>query len=253
MSRIFDTHAHYDDSRFDFDRDQLLSSLPSHGIEGVITCGVDVKSSEKALALAEKYSFIKAACGIDPQEANRIAPGDFAVLTELLKKKNCVAIGEIGLEYHYREVPHSIQIDCFEKQLKMAVYLDLPVIVHDREAHADTLQLLKKYKPRGVLHCFSGSLEMANELISLGMYIGLGGAVTFKNARKPLEVAAGIPIERLVLETDCPYMSPEPYRGTRCDSTLITYSAKKISEIRGMQLDDLLSVTADNAHRLFRI
>lgn len=253
MSRIFDTHAHYDDSRFDVDRDELLSSLPDHGIEGVITCGVDVKSSERALKLAEQYPYIKAACGIDPQEADKIAPGDFAALTELLKNKNCVAIGEIGLEYHYRDVPRSVQLDCFEKQLKMAVYLDKPVIVHDREAHADTLTLLTKYKPRGILHCFSGSLEMAEQLIAIGMYIGMGGAVTFKNARKPLEVAASIPIERLVLETDSPYMTPEPFRGRRCDSSLITYSAARIAEARGMRIDDLLSVTADNARRLFRL
>lgn len=253
MSRIFDTHAHYDDSRFDFDRDELLKSFPVKGIEGVITCGIDIKSSEKALKLAEKYSFIKAACGIDPEEADKINPGDYAVLTEMLKNKNCVAIGEIGLEYHYDDVPRQTQKDCFEKQLKMAKYLDMPVIVHDREAHADILELLKKYKPKGVLHCFSGSVEMMREIVKIGMYIGLGGAVTFKNAKKPLEVAKEVPIEFLLTETDAPYMSPEPFRGKRCDSTLIPYSAQRIAEVRSMRTEDLLSVTADNAHRLFDI
>lgn len=253
MSRIFDTHAHYEDSRFDFDRDELLGGLPARGIEGVVTCGTDVATSQKALALAEKYPYIKAACGIDPQEADKIAPGDFAKLSELLKDKNCVAIGEIGLEYHYDDVPKQVQIDCFEKQLKMAKYLDLPVIVHDREAHGDILALLKKYRPKGVLHCFSGSVEMMEDIVRLGMYIGLGGAVTFKKARKPLEVAAAVPLHRLVMETDAPYMTPEPFRGKRCDSTLITYSAAKIAEVRRMNVDDLLTKTAENAHELFRI
>lgn len=253
MSRIFDTHAHYDDGRFDCDRDELLKSLPLRGVENIITCGIDIASSEKALRLAAEYNFIKAACGIDPQEADKVCPGDFAVLAEMLKNKNCVAIGEIGLEYHYDDVPKDLQKDCFEKQLKMAKYLDMPVIVHDREAHADVLQLLKKYQPKGVLHCFSGSVEMMREIVKLGMYIGLGGAVTFKNAKKPLEVAAAVPIEYLVLETDSPYMSPEPFRGKRCDSSLITYSAQKIADVRSMRIEDLLSVTSCNAHRLFNI
>ncbi len=254
MSRIFDTHAHYDDSRFDFDRDELLSvSLPARGVEGVVTCGVDIASSEKSIALAEKYPYIYAACGIDPQEAQRVKKGDFAILTEMLKNKRCVAIGEIGLEYHYKDVPRETQLSVFEKQLKMAKYLNLPVIIHDREAHADTLMLLKKYQPRGVLHCFSGSVEMMREIINLGMYIGLGGVVTFKNAKKPLQVAAEVPLNRLVLETDAPYMSPEPFRGKRCDSSMIPYAAKKIAEVRSVRAESLLSMTADNARELFSI
>lgn len=253
MSRIFDTHAHYEDSRFDFDRDALLKGLPLRGVEGVITCGIDIKTSEKALALAETYPYIKAACGIDPQEADKVSPGDFARLSELLKNKNCVAIGEIGLEYHYDDVPRDTQLSVFEKQLKMAKYLHLPVIVHDREAHADTLRLLHKYRPAGVLHCFSGSVEMMEEIVKLGMYIGLGGVVTFKNAKKPLAVASAVPLERLVMETDAPYMAPEPFRGKRCDSSLIPYAAAKIAEVRHMDTDALLAQTAENARRLFQI
>ena len=253
MSRIFDTHAHYDDSRFDFDRDELLSTLPARGVEGVVTCGVDVVSSEKSLALAEKYAYIHAACGIDPQEAGRIKKGDFARLAEMLKNRRCVAIGEIGLEYHHKDVPRETQLSVFEKQLKMAKYLDLPVIVHDREAHADTLSLLQKYCPRGVLHCFSGSVEMMREVVALGMYIGLGGVVTFKNAKKPLQVASEVPLNRLVMETDAPYMSPEPFRGKRCDSTMIPYSAEKIAEVRNIRVDSLLRMTADNAKELFSL
>ncbi|MBR1810856.1 MAG: TatD family hydrolase [Clostridia bacterium] len=253
MSRIFDSHAHYDDPRFDEDRQALLSSLPSKGIVGVITCGTDIVTSQKSLKIAEKYPYIKAACGIYPGEADKIAPGDFASLSEMLKNKNCVAIGEIGLEYHYDDVPRATQLACFEKQLKMAVYLDMPVIVHDREAHEDTMRLLRKYKPKGVLHCYSGSVEMLKEIVKLGMYIGLGGAVTFKNAQKPLEAASFVPLDRLLVETDAPYMSPVPFRGKRCDSSMIAYSAAKIAEARGMEVDALLAATAENARRLFQI
>ena len=250
---IFDSHAHFDDESFDTDRDKLLKNLPSMGISGIINCGTTAKSSQKCIELADKYSFVYAACGIHPNDADTIQSGDFAIIADLLKHPKCVAVGEIGLDYHYDTVPRDIQLDLFEKQIKTAIYLDLPVIVHDREAHGDTLEILKKYQPKGVLHCFSGSTEMAKEIVSLGMYIGLGGAVTFKNAKKPLEVAAMIPEDRLLLETDCPYMTPEPHRGKRNDSTFIPYAAEKIAEIRNITPQYLLRTTEENAKKLFGI
>ncbi len=253
MMRIFDSHAHYDDPRFDEDRENLLSTLPSRGVEGIITCGTNVATSEASLAIAEKYPYIKAACGIYPGEALKIAPGDFARLAELLKDENCVALGEIGLEYHYDDVPREIQLDCFEKQLKMAAYTGKPVIIHDREAHDDTLRLLKKYQPRGVLHCYSGSVEMLKEIVKLEMYIGLGGAVTFKNAKKPVEAAKAVPLDLLLLETDAPYMTPVPHRGKRNDSSYIPYAAEVIAEARGLDAETVCAVTAENAKRLFGI
>lgn len=253
MMRIFDSHAHYDDPRFDEDRETLLSTLPSRGVEGIITCGTDLKTSRASLDLAAQYPYIKAACGFYPGDAEGVGAEEYAKLAELLKNNNCVAVGEIGLEYHYDDVPRDIQLPCFERQLALAVELDKPAIVHDREAHDDTLRLLKKYKPRGVLHCYSGSVEMLKEIVKLGMYIGLGGAVTFKNAKKPVEAARAVPLELLLLETDAPYMAPVPHRGHRNDSSYISYVAEVIAEARGTDAETICAATADNAKRLFEI
>ena len=250
---IFDTHAHYDDSRFDEDRDELLSSLYSKGVTNVINCGCDLKSSLKALELAEKYDFIYAAVGVHAHEAEETTESDLKAIEELYKKDKVVAVGEIGLDYHYDFSPRERQIEVFERQLALAKELDLPVIVHDREAHEDTMNLLKKYRPKGVVHCFSGSAEMVKEVVKLGMYIGLGGAVTFKNARKPVEVAEYLPLEYLLLETDAPYMTPIPYRGQRCDSGHIAYTAQKIAEVKGMDIQELIDKCNANSHRLFGI
>ena len=253
MKNIFDSHAHYNDEQFDIDRDSLLASLPEAGITGIVNCGTDVKSSLDSIEMAEKYPFVYAACGYHPEAAAEADDAKLAEIEKMLRHKKCVALGEIGLDYHYDFVPRDIQLEIFEKQLQIAVRNDIPVIVHDREAHADTMALLKKYNPKGVLHCFSGSVETAKEVLSLGMYIGLGGAVTFKNAVKPVEVAAMIPLDRLLLETDCPYMSPVPKRGKRNQSDYIEYVAEKIAEIRNISARELLDVTAENAKRLFSI
>ncbi len=254
MNSIFDSHAHYDDKAFDEDRDQVLEHLPSLGVCGVVNCGTDKKSSLDSLALSDKFDFVFAACGVHPHSAD---DGDSAAfikeLFALTKAKKCVAIGEIGLDYHYDFAPREVQKQVFEAQLATAAELDLPVIVHDREAHEDMLRLLDKYKPRGVMHCFSGSVETAGIIVSLGMYIGLGGAITFKNAKKPLEVARFVPAERLLIETDCPYMSPVPFRGKRCTSALIPYTAEKIAEVRGVTAQAMLELTAKNARDLFCI
>lgn len=252
-TNIFDTHAHYDDEKFDEDRESLLESLPSKGVVNIINCGCDLQSSLKSIEFTEKYDYFYCAVGIHPSNITDTSYEELEKIKELYRRDKCVAVGEIGLEYHYDFVPKDLQLDIFEKQLRLANELDLPVIVHDREAHEDTINLLKKYKPKGVVHCFSGSVEMAKEVLNLGMYIGLGGAVTFKNARKPLEVAEYLPSDRLLLETDCPYMSPVPFRGQRNSSDLIAFSAKKIAEVRNTDTQQLINIAAENAHRLFKI
>ncbi len=252
-SGIFDTHAHYDDEKFDDDRAQVLSSLKDGGVCGVIDCGCDLSSSLKAIELSEKYDFVYAAVGIHPHETAEAGANDFDEIKKLFSKEKVVAVGEIGLDYHYDFSPREVQLTFFERQIILSKELDLPIIVHDREAHEDTMNLLKKYKPKGVVHCFSGSAEMAKEVLKLGMYIGLGGAVTFKNARKPLEVAAIIPDDRLLLETDCPYMAPVPFRGSRCDSTMIAYTAQKLAEERGCEVQSLIDKCRVNAKELFKL
>lgn len=253
MNNIFDSHAHYNDEQFDTDRDSLLASLPEAGIVGIINCGTDVKSSLESLEMAENYPFVYAACGYHPESALDFTDDNLLEIENMLSHRKCVAVGEIGLEYHYDFVPKDVQKYVFEKHLELAVKYDMPVIVHDREAHADTMELLKKYNPKGVLHCYSGSAEMAKEVMKMGMYIGLGGAVTFKNAVKPVEVAEMIPLDRLLLETDCPYMAPVPMRGKRNNSAYIEYVADKIADIRGISSQELLCITAENTKKLFNI
>jgi TatD DNase family protein len=250
---IFDSHAHYDDAKFDEDRDELISSLPSKGIIGVINCGADLKSSAQSVKLSEKYDYIYAAVGVHPHEAKNFGDDTLNELRRLAANKKVVAIGEIGLDYYYDFSPREKQIEVFEKQLILAAELNLPVIIHNRDAHEDTLNILKKHRPKGVLHCFSGSAETAREIVKLGMFIGLGGAVTFKNAKKPLEVAATVPDEFLLIETDAPYMAPVPFRGKRCDSAMIPYTAEKIAEVRNTTAQEILNLTAENAKRLFGI
>ena len=254
IGNIFDSHAHYDDEKFDEDRDVILSSLPSQGICAVVNCASDLKSSAFSAELSEKYDFIFFACGVHPHEAEKT--DDLILKSELenlIKRNKCVAIGEIGLDYHYDFSPRNIQKEIFEYQLSLAKDCDFPVIIHDRDAHEDTLKLLKKYRPKGVVHCFSGSVEMASEIIKLGMYIGLGGAVTFKNAKKPVEVAAYVPENRILLETDCPYMAPVPFRGKRCSSDMISYTAQVIADIRGLDVQNFVNIATENAEELFKV
>ncbi|MGN0494059.1 MAG: TatD family hydrolase [Acutalibacteraceae bacterium] len=247
---IFDSHAHYDDGKFNELRDRLLEELPRHGVCGVINCGCDTASSKKSLALAEKYDYIYAAVGIHPEN---IGGGTVAEIEALAKHKKCVAIGEIGLDYYWVSDNKEEQKDLFEEQLILANKLKLPVIVHDREAHADTLELLKKHRPSGVLHSFSGSPEMAREILNIGMYIGIGGAVTFKNARRLPEVVEMLPEDRFLLETDAPYLTPVPYRGKVNHSVMIYHTAKKIAELRNTSVEHILEVTKKNSEKLFNI
>lgn len=250
-TNITDTHAHYNSSAFSEDMDSMLTSLPEAGIFRIINCGIDEKSSIESQSMSEKYDFVYFAAGIHAQECADKDVADLDRIKKLLSHPKCVAVGEIGLEYHYDCAPREKQILFFEEQVKAANEAGLPVIVHDREAHGDTLAILKKYRPKGVLHCFSGSVEMAKEVLSLGMHIGLGGAVTFKNARKPVEVAGYVPEDRLLLETDCPYMTPVPFRGQRNDSSYIRYTAEFLAGVRHTDAQSLIDKTTENAALLF--
>ncbi len=250
---IFDTHAHYDDESFDADRFELIEEMLAGSVCGVINCGCTVAGSKLSIEFAEKYSQFYAAVGIHPQNAAEEAENALEEIENLAANKKVVAIGEIGLDYHYDYTPKEMQLEYFEKQILLAKKLDLPVIVHDREAHQDCVDMLLKHKPRGVMHCFSGSVETAKQLTDIGFYIGLGGSVTFKNAKKPAEVAAAIDADRLLLETDCPYMTPVPLRGRRNNSMLISHTAEKIAELRNMQPQDVIDIARENAKILFKI
>lgn len=252
-SNIFDTHSHYDDDKFDKDRFELLASLPDKGVDKVVSCGCDIESSKYNQHLSQKFDYFYFAAGFHPENLEGLTIGDLETIEELSDDKKCVAVGEIGLDYHWMSSTKEKQKEFFEKQIELAKELDIPVIVHDREAHGDTLDILKMTKPKGVLHCFSGSKEMAKEIIKLGMYIGLNGVATFKNARKSLEVVKEIPIERLVLETDCPYLAPEPHRGKRNDSSYIPFIAERIAEILNTDAQSILNITRENAYRLYNL
>lgn len=226
---IFDTHAHYDDEAFESDREELLNSMHEGGVLGIVNASADINSSLSSAKLSEKYPYVFAAVGVHPENLDGLSE-DY---TEQIKKiatehKKVVAIGEIGLDYHFRSDNKEKQIEVFENQVKLANFLDLPVIVHDREAHKDTFDILKKYNPKGIVHCFSGSVEMAKEIVKLGMKLGIGGVLTFKNAKTIVEVVKQIPLSHLVLETDAPYLAPVPFRGKRCNSSYIKFVAEKI-------------------------
>ena len=251
---LFDTHAHYDDEAFDPDRELLLESLPQRGVALVLNPGCDLDSSRKAASYAAAYPHVYAAVGIHPENCGGFTPADIDVLRELARQPKVAAIGEIGLDYYWAEnPPRELQQQVLRAQLALARALRLPVIFHDREAHGDMMDILRKYKPKGVVHCFSGSAQLAQETVKLGMYIGLGGVVTFKNARHSVDVAKTIPLDRLLTETDAPYMAPVPFRGKRCDSSMIPYDAAKIAEVRGITAQEVLETACENACRLFGI
>ncbi len=249
---IFDSHAHYDASAFDGDREAVLTGLPSRGVIGVINAASDLASAAMSLAMAAQHPYMAAAVGVHPEAAGELPADWLEQLRALAAAPKVCAIGEIGLDYHWEDAcPRERQIAVFRAQLALAKELDLPVIVHDRDAHADVLAALQEFRPRGVVHCFSGSVEMMREVVALGMYIGLGGATTFKNAKRPMAVAAAVPADRLLLETDAPYMAPEPCRGKRCDSSLIAHTARHIAALRGEDAQALLRQTAENTRQCF--
>lgn len=253
MKLIFDSHAHYDDAKFDNDRDELIKSMLDKNVNTIINCGTDIDNSNKCINISKRFERVYCALGVHPHEADSVNSDFIEKLKNLFDFKKAIAVGEIGLDYHYDLSKRENQIDIFEKQIKLALEINKPIIVHDREAHKDTLDLLKKYKPKGVIHCFSGSVEMAKEIINLGMYIGIGGAVTFKNAKKIVDVVKQTPLNRILLETDAPYMTPVPYRGTRCNSEHILFTAQKISEIKCIDTNKILEDSTENACNLFSI
>ncbi len=252
---LFDTHAHMDDRAFDQDRDTLLSELPQQGIGLLMNPGCSLASSRQACALAERYDYIYAAVGSHPDAADEVNEDVLEAYRALCKQNPKVkAIGEIGLDYHYEDIPRQRQLEAFRDQMALARELDLPVIVHEREAHQDGMAVVDAFpQVTGVFHCYSGSLEMAKELIKRGWYIGFTGVLTFKNARKAVEVAREIPLERIVLETDCPYMSPEPFRGKRNDPGKLYRMAQALAQIRDVPVEQVEAITFENGKRLYRL
>ena len=252
---LFDTHAHYDDEAFDPDRDAVLSALPAQGVGLVLNPGCDLPSSRKAVAYAAAYPHVYAAVGIHPENCGGCTADDLAAIRALAQQPKVVAIGEIGLDYYWEEnPPRDFQQQVLRQQLALAQELALPVIIHDREAHADTLSIVREFPGvTGVFHCFSGSPEMARELLQMGWYLGFDGPVTYKNARRAPEVAAVTPPERMLIETDSPYMTPVPYRGKRNDSGYVRLVAEKLAEWKDIAPEELEHATLENGKRLFRI
>ena len=252
---LFDTHAHMDDHAFDEDRAELLTGLPGQGLALVMNPGCSLESSRNAVKLAREYDYIYAAVGSHPDAADEVNETVLAEYRELCKLNPKVkAIGEIGLDYHYEDIPREIQLKAFRMQMELARELGLPAIGHERDAHEDGMAVVRDFpEVTGVFHCYSGSAEMARQLTDRGWYIGFTGVLTFKNARKAIEVASAIPLDRIVLETDCPYMSPEPFRGRRNDPGKLYRMAEKLAEIRGLSVEEIQAITTENGKRLYRI
>ena len=250
----FDSHAHLDDARFKTDFDEILARMKENGVTAMMNIGCDLPSSENSVRLAESFSWVWAAVGSHPDDADHVDASRISVYRELCKHPRVKAIGEIGLDYHYEDVPREVQKTAFRMQMALAQEQRLPVVVHEREAHEDGMKIVDEFPDvTGVFHCYSGSLEMAKELIKRGWYIGFTGVVTFKNARKAAQVAESIPLDRILIETDCPYMAPEPYRGRRNDPSLVPFVAAKIAQLRSLNPEQVGKATSENAKRLFRI
>ncbi len=252
---LFDTHAHMDDRAFDTDREELLTNYPNQGIALLMNPGCSLESSRNAVKLAQKYDYVYAAVGSHPDVADEVNEEVLEEYRKLCKLNPKVkTIGEIGLDYHYEDIPREIQLRAFRAQMELAQELNLPVIIHEREAHEDGMAVVREFSGvTGVFHCYSGSAEMARQLVDKGWYIGFTGVLTFKNARKAIEVASTIPLDRIVIETDCPYMSPEPFRGKRNDPGKIYRMAEKLAEIRGLTVEEIHEITLENGKRLYRI
>lgn len=251
---LFDTHTHLDDKKFDQDRSAVIDSLKSEGVSLLVNIGADMQSSENSIALSEKYDFIYASVGVHPSDTKDLTDEDIQKLEKMSRHEKVVAIGEIGLDYYWDEPERDIQKKWFIKQLALAKDLNMPYIIHDRDAHSDTIEIIKKVGyTNGVMHCFSGSAEFAQEVIKMGMYVSLSGTVTFKNAQKTKAVAGIVPLDKLLIETDSPYLTPEPFRGKRNNSGYLKYTAQKIAEIRNMEFEEIAKITMENGKRFYNI
>ena len=253
--KIFDSHAHYDSQQFDEDREELLLSMEANGVGTIVNAGASWDSVTEVVELAQKYPFMYAAVGVHPDEVGALDDERFEYMKAQCKKDKVVAVGEIGLDYYWDNESHDVQKKWFIKQLELARELDLPVIIHSRDAAADTLEIMKEYGQglRGVIHCFSYSIELAREYVKMGYHIGIGGVVTFKNGRKLKEIAAEIPLKRILIETDCPYLAPVPFRGKRNDSHYISYVAQEIAELKGISYEEVVAQTEKNGKELFQV
>ena len=252
---LFDTHAHMDDGAFDGDRAELLASLAEAGVALVMNPGCSLASSQNVMALTQQYDWLYGAVGSHPDACDEVTDAVIEQYRQMCRENPKIkAIGEIGLDYHYEDIPREIQQKAFRMQMALAAQLDLPVIVHERDAHADGMAIVEEFPTvKGVFHCYSGSAEMAKWLVNRGWYIGFTGVLTFKNARKAIEVVENIPIERIVLETDCPYMAPEPFRGKRNHPGYLYRMAEKLAEIKGLTVEQVHAITTENGKKLYRI
>lgn len=253
---LFDTHAHLNDEKFAEDREQVIARARENGVGTIVNVGFNRETIPSTLSLAETYDFIYAAIGWHPHDAKDMTDEDLNWIEQLSRHEKVVAIGEIGLDYYWDNSPREIQAQVFRKQIALARHLKLPIIIHDREAHQDIVNILKEEKAEevgGIMHCFSGSWEMAKQCLDMNFYISFGGPLTFKNAKKPKEVAEQVPPDRLLIETDCPYLTPEPYRGKRNESGYVRYVAEAMAQIKGLEFEELAAITTGNAKTLFGI
>ena len=251
---LFDTHAHMNDPAFDDDREAVLLGLKDKGVDRMMNVGCCLDSSKDCIAMAEKYPFVYASVGSHPDSADEVDEAVIEQYRKMAQHPKVKAIGEIGLDYYYETIPREIQQKAFRMQMELAREISMPVIVHERNAHDDGMRIAKEYKGvTGVFHCYSGSAEMARQLVDMGWYIGFTGVLTFKNARKAVETAQRIPLERIVLETDCPFMAPEPFRGRRNDPGYLYRMAERLAEIRGISVEEVQEVTTRNARNLYRM
>lgn len=252
---IFDTHAHYDDGQFNEDRDELLNSMPTWGVSAIVNVSASLESCWKVAEMAHRYPFMYAAVGVHPDEVGALDEKSFGLMRELLEDDKVVAVGEIGLDYHWDTEPREVQKKWFVRQLELAGELGLPVNIHSRDASEDTFQIVKEHGKglKGIIHCFSGSKELALEYVKLGFHIGVGGVVTFKNGRKLKQVVEEVPLESIVLETDCPYLAPEPYRGRRNHSAYLKYVAEEIASLKGITAEEVIKKTEETARSIYLI
>lgn len=253
---LFDSHAHLDDNRFDEDREAVLADMANSGVSYITNVGYDLDSSRRSLVLAKQYPFVYATVGIHPHDVENLTERDMEELAMLAEEKKAVAIGEIGLDYFYDNSPRDLQKKWFKRQIELALELDMPITVHNRESNEDCMNILKQYdikKIGGIMHCYSGSAQMAKEVVAMGMCISFAGPITFRNNRRGVETVREIPLEYILIETDSPYLTPEPFRGTRNDSRRVRYVAEKIAEIKGISFEETARITAENAKRVYRI